>query len=150
MDKLKLFVDETRRLVNEEIPEYDVSWLTVERLQGVPSTCAQLCINTFVKVNSAQECSPVMFQKNLEILRQFLEQMEQNRWGDILQLKMDPRLYMNEEELAERVAAKLFEALDKPASVLEEESPDMEQLARLFAHLQPPMGGQKRRRKVRK
>jgi hypothetical protein len=149
MDKIALFVDETQRLVKQEIPEYDCTWLTTERLKALPTTFAHSLIGTFVRVNAAQECTPTMFQKNLEILKDLLSLVEQNNWSALLDLKLDPRLYMSEEELAERLADRLFEKLDKPASLVQSEMPDVSQLTTLLSQLQGTAPKKKPKRKVK-
>jgi len=133
LDIVKLFIDETIAILNEKNWEIDTQWL-LDELAQTPNV--NKYISVFVRIHNLSPNLPFeKVKENFGIFRNFLRDVREEKFKELLGMRYDPRLYMSNDELVEHLASKLEDKLNKEESA--EDTTDLLPMMNLLSGLQP-------------
>ena len=151
MDKIRLFVDESKAIFAEKGWDVvSIDWLTADVL-NVPF--ADSFISTFTRLcNDQPELSQETVCKLFDTLRTFVSDVKEGKFKELIGLRYDPRLYMTEDELRVTLSDILDKKLCESANIQKKEDDfDVESFMKLMSAMQqtkPHQFGKRKKVKV--
>lgn len=152
MNKVKLFVDETVAILNEKgWTDIDVSWLVEDELQSVFGI--DKLIGSFVRVHNLGELPKEKVAENFATFKDFINSIKNEKFKEILEMRYDPRLYMDDKELIDVLCVRLEDRLHKDEKAVEAENAELVNFMNMFGALakgQQRLHQYAKRKKVKK
>jgi len=140
MDKIKLFVEETKLHISNFGIDFDMNELTTLSEEVMLNKhismdgMVKLAI-AFAKAIAIGEVTKEIFEHNLNSLKDFLNSLKENKLKEMFKSNIDPRLFMSEEEIEDKFCSLFSDSLLKTQEVKEKEATETENAISQFTSL---------------